>query len=310
MSEPSITGFIDFEKTEFVYDFLKLKAYTDDKILITNDAILFNNFKIYDENKNQGSINGGVYHNKFENFRFDLLIDANKMMLLNTTEKDNSLYYGTAYGSGTVKISGDLDKFGIDVVAKTEPNTVFVLPMTESYESGSVSYVTFIQPAKDSTDVKTVQPLESETDYYFKMDIEVTPDAEAQIVFDPKVGDLIKGYCSGNLKMEYTSDEEFYMYGELEVVDGDYLFTLENIINKKFHINPGGTIIWSGDPYEAILDLDAVYYAKAPLIDLMAEIADSSDSYNKPVNVECHMHMSGSLMAPDILFSITSYNFV
>ncbi len=308
MSEPSITGFIDFEKTEFVYDFLKLKAYTDDKILITNDAILFNNFKIYDENKNQGSINGGVYHNKFENFRFDLLIDANKMMLLNTTEKDNSLYYGTAYGSGTVKISGDLDKFGIDVVAKTEPNTVFVLPMTESYESGSVSYVTFIQPAKDSTDVKTVQPLESETDYYFKMDIEVTPDAEAQIVFDPKVGDLIKGYCSGNLKMEYTSDEEFYMYGELEVVDGDYLFTLENIINKKFHINPGGTIIWSGDPYEAILDLDAVYYAKAPLIDLMAEIADSSDSYNKPVNVECHMHMSGSLMAPDILFSITIPN--
>jgi hypothetical protein len=94
----------------------------------------------------------------------------------------------------------------------------------------------------------------------------------------------------------------------LEVVDGDYLFTLENIINKKFHINPGGTIIWSGDPYEAILDLDAVYYAKAPLIDLMSDIADSSDIYKKPVNVECHMHMSGSLMAPDILFSITIPN--
>jgi hypothetical protein len=94
-------------------------------------------------------------------------------------------------------------------------------------------------------------------EYYFKMDVEVTPDAEAQIVFDPKVGDLIRGYCQGNLKMEYTSDEEFYMYGELEVVEGDYLFTLENIINKKFHIKPGGTIIWSGDEYEALLDLSA-----------------------------------------------------
>ena len=51
-------------------------------------------------------------------------------------------------------------------------------------------------------------------EYYFKLDVEVTPDAEAQIVFDSKVGDLIKGYGSGNLKMEYTSDEEFYMYGD------------------------------------------------------------------------------------------------
>jgi len=308
MKEPKIEGYIDFEKTEFVYDFLKIKAFTDDKILITNNAIEFNNFKIYDENHNEGSINGGIYHEKFSDFTFDLLIDANKMKLLNTTEKDNSLYYGTAYGTGSVKITGNLDKFGIDVVAKTEPNTVFVLPMTESYESGTVSYVTFIQPAEDSTESTVLKPLESEMDYYFKMDVEVTPEAEAQIVFDPKVGDVIKGFCSGNLKMEYTSDEEFYMYGELVVVDGDYLFTLENIINKKFHIKPGGTIIWSGDPYEAILDLDAVYNAKAPLMDLMADIADSSDVYSKPVNIECHMHMSGNLMAPDILFSINIPN--
>ncbi len=304
LKEPEIDGIIDFEKAQFVYDFLKIKAFTEDKIIITNDAILFDDFKVYDENENEGSINGGVYHENFDNIFVDLRIDAENMKLLNTTEKDNSLYYGTAYGTGNVRISGTLDKFGIDVVAKTEPNTVFVLPMTESYESGNLSYVTFVQSAIDSTDSQTVKPMESEMEYYFKMDIEVTPDAEAQIVFDPKVGDLIRGYCSGNLKMEYTSDEDFYMYGELEVVEGDYLFTLENIINKKFHIKPGGTIVWSGDEYEAILDLDAVYYAKAPLNDLMAAIADSSDIYNKPMNVECHMHMSGSLMAPDIQFSI------
>lgn len=304
LKEPEISGEVSFEKAEFMYDFLKLKAYTSDKILITNNAILFNNFKVFDEKQNPGFINGGVYHNNFDDIFVNLDIDAQNMKLLNTTEKDNSLYYGTAYGTGSVKISGTLDKFGIDVVAKTEPNTVFVLPMTESYEGGSVSYVTFIQPVTDSLASQSLSGPESEMEYYFKMDVEVTPDAEAQIVFDPKVGDLIRGYCQGNLKMEYTSDEEFYMYGELEVVEGDYLFTLENIINKKFHIKPGGTIIWSGDEYEALLDLDAVYYTRAPLSDLMAAFADSSDTYNKPVNVECHMHMSGSLMTPDIEFSI------
>ncbi len=308
LKEPKLSGEVSFEKAEFMYDFLKLKAFTNDKVLITNDAILFNDFKIYDEKANKGSVNGGIYHNNFKDIFIDLKVDANKMKLLNTTEKDNSLYYGTAYGTGNVRISGTLDNFGIDVTAKTEPNTVFVLPMTESYEGGNISYVTFIQPKIDSTDNQTVKPLASGTDYYFKMDIEVTPDAEAQIVFDPKVGDLIRGFCQGNLKMEYTSDEEFYMYGELEVVEGDYLFTLENIINKKFHVKPGGTIVWSGSAYDAIIDLDAVYNTRAPLKDLMAALSDSSDMYNKPVNVECQMHMSGNLMTPDIQFSINVPN--
>lgn len=304
IKDPNIDGYIDFEKAEFQYDFLKIKAFTDDRIVINKEAILFDNFKLYDEFNNEGSLNGGVYHKNFNDITFDLLVDATNMKLLNTTAKDNSLYYGTAYGTGTAHFTGNYDNFGIDIVAKSEPNTVFVLPMTESYETDNISYVTFVKPASDTIQLSQLVPLKSEMEYYFKMDIEVTPDAEAQIVFDPKVGDLIRGYCSGNLKMEYTSDEDFYMYGELTVVEGDYLFTLENIINKKFHIKPGGTILWTGDSYEAILDLDAVYTARAPLKDLMASLADSSDIYNKAMNVECHMHMSGSLMAPDIQFSI------
>ncbi|MDD2635877.1 MAG: translocation/assembly module TamB [Bacteroidales bacterium] len=308
LKEPKLSGEINFEKAELMYDFLKLKAHINDKVLITNNAILFDNFKIYDELENKGIVNGGIYHNNFKDISLDLNIDADNMKLLNTTEKDNSLYYGTAYATGNVKISGTLDNFGIDVTAKTDPNTVFVLPMTESYEGGNISYVTFIQPTIDSSNISTVKPVESSMDYYLKMDIEVTPDAEAQIVFDPKVGDLIRGYCQGNLKVEYTSDEEFYMYGELEVLEGDYLFTLENIINKKFHVKPGGTIAWSGSAYDAILDIDAVYNTRAPLKDLMAALADSSDMYSKPVNVECQMHMSGNLMTPDIQFSINVPN--
>ncbi|MCK9254574.1 MAG: hypothetical protein GX793_10085 [Bacteroidales bacterium] len=309
LAKPDISGYIEFQKAELVYDFLKLKAFINDKVFLTNNAISFQNFEVYDEYNNKAIVNGGLYHKNFGDIKFDFLIDATKMKLMNTTEKDNSLYYGTAFATGNVRISGDLDKFGIDVVAKTEPNTVFVLPMTDSYEGSAVSYVTYIQREnEDDEDNSNNKHIGASSEYYFKLDAEITPDAEAQIVFDSKVGDLIRGFGSGNLKMEYTSDEEFYMYGDIEIVSGDYLFTLENIINKKFHIKPGGTIVWSGDAYDAQLDLDAVYYAKAPLIDLMSAIADSSNIYKKPTSVECHMHMSGSLMAPDIKFSISIPN--
>ncbi|MDR2010730.1 MAG: translocation/assembly module TamB [Bacteroidales bacterium] len=301
--DPDISGYINFDKAELTYDFLKLRALLNDRVEITKNAILFNNFKIADEYNNPGTINGGLYHNNFRDLRFDFYVDANKMKLLNTTEKDNSKYYGTAYATATARIAGNGDKFGIDVVAKTEPNTVFVLPMSSTYEAGGVSFLTFVNNVTDSSETRIIQPIKSTTDFYFKMDIEVTPDAEVQIVFDPKVGDLIRGYAKGNLKMEYTSDEEFYMYGEVEIVNGDYLFTLENIINKKLIVTPGGTITWSGDPLGAILDLEAVYQTRAPLKELMSEIGDSSEMY-RSANVECKMDMTGNLMSPDIQFSI------
>ena len=132
LAKPDISGYIEFQKAELVYDFLKLKAFINDKVFLTNNAISFQNFEVYDEYNNKAIVNGGLYHKNFGDIKFDFLIDATKMKLMNTTEKDNSLYYGTAFATGNVRISGDLDKFGIDVVAKTEPNTVFVLPDRKS----------------------------------------------------------------------------------------------------------------------------------------------------------------------------------
>jgi hypothetical protein len=48
-------------------------------------------------------------------------------MVLNTTPKDNSLYYGQAFGSGNLSISGPLDDVLIDIVASTEKGTKVAL---------------------------------------------------------------------------------------------------------------------------------------------------------------------------------------
>jgi hypothetical protein len=304
LSNPDVSGFLNFNQANLTYDFLKLRVSTNDRVKITNNAILFENFRVYDDFNNAGFINGGVYHDKFSDINFDFQMNVRRMRVLNTTERDNSLYFGTVFATGNARIKGTIDKFGIDVEGTTDPGTVFVLPMTESYDQKDVGFVTFVQPTTIEDTITELIALKNQMEYYFRMDVEVTPVAETQIVFDPKVGDLIRGFCRGNIKMEYTSDEEFYMYGELEVVEGDYLFTLQNVINKRFHIKPGGTIIWDGDPYEANVDLDAVYYLRAPLIDLMRAYNDTSDVYRRPTQVECHMHMAGNLMAPDITFSI------
>ena len=57
-----------------------------------------------------------------------------------------------------------------------------------------------------------------------------------------KVGDVIKVRGNGKIDMKVNKDDRFTINGEYFVSQGTYLFTLQNILNKKFNIQPGGYI--------------------------------------------------------------------
>ncbi|MBR3947678.1 MAG: translocation/assembly module TamB [Bacteroidales bacterium] len=306
IKQPQMNGSISLKETEFVYDYLKLKALTEDKIYISSDKIYFDNFKVLDENGNEGTINGGIYHDNFKDFRFELLADLNDYKVMNTKFSDNNLFYGTVYATGGLAVEGTPKDFSIYAGATTEAGSKFILPMEDSYHSQNTSYLTFITSNEQEDEISHHNF--SSSKYSIKLDVNVQPETEVQIVFDPRTGDRIKANGEGMLKIEYTSDEELYMYGEIEVVKGDYLFTLENIINKRFTIPAGGTITWNGNPYEGKLNLDAVYTTTVSLKELMREEYDTTDSYSQKANVECHMHLNGNLMSPEIQFSINIPN--
>ena len=306
LTKPQVEGEIEFDNTQLTYNMLNFTAFIENKskIKITNNAFLLNNFKIKDEHNNTGIINGGLYHNNFKDFSFNFLIHTNKLKVMNTTIKDNDMYYGTVFVTGDVKIAGNTNSFGIDIDAKTDEKTVFVLPMSSMYESNAVSYLTFVKKDTVKNEKREEIKPKSNINLYLKMDVEVTPDATVQIDFDPKIGDVIRANAKGNLKMEYDSnDEMFYMYGETEITNGNYLFTLENVINKKFTIGQGSTLTWTGDPTNAQLNLNAIYKTRTSLKDLFTDVTESEEMY-KTVDVECKMFLTGSLMKPDIEFNI------
>ena len=127
---------------------------------------------------------------------------------------------------------------------------------------------------------------------------DVTDDAEMQLVFDPKNGDKIRARGKGIIKMEINTKGDFNMYGDYTVSQGDYLFTFQNVINKKFNVISGGTIRWNGSPYDADLDIKAVYNLKASLSGL------GLDTNRNSVPVECIINITGKLEKPSFNFEI------
>lgn len=304
LSEPLLDGALSFNKAEVKIDFLNTSYTLRDAVDITSDMFLLENIEIVDPEGNVGHVIGSVVHNNFRNWSYDLFIDFENtpFLCLNTIEAQNELFFGKAYGSGFINIFGYNDFLEITANASAEKGTIINMPLGNSEEVTFEDFVSFVIP-KEKTKSDGLAKLQSDFNLSIDLEIDVKKEAIFKMIFDQVTGDVLEGSGKGHLSMVVNDDDDFQMYGTIEVVEGEYLFTLQNIINKAFEIKPGGTISWYGDPFLADINLETVYKLSAPLYDIIGS-SDDSESYKKRVPVDLVMNLDGKLLNPGIAFDI------
>lgn len=144
-------------------------------------------------------------------------------------------------------------------------------------------------------------------------DLELTPDAYAEIIFDIKSGDIIRGRGNGKLSMNIDTNGAFSMIGDYTLTEGGYNFTLYNIINKEFSIQPGSQITWDGNPYKANLDIQAVYEQNVSLLPIVNTGQDStlanSPELKRRYPAKVLLDLKGDLLQPEVDFDISFSNY-
>jgi hypothetical protein len=296
-AEPQLSGKAALRDAWIMVPYLNCSYQIMDKIGIYPDMFTFDYVRIRDQEGNGGRLIGTLIHHAFGEWSYDMVIDLeNSFLAMNTTEELNSLYYGKAYCSGVVNIFGYDDKIELDVNARTEKGTRLAMPMNSSEEQSFASFIRFVNddtvPEEEDIDLTGIK---------MNFELDITPDAEFQIIFDEAVGDVMKGRGKGHINMEINNLSTFNMYGTVELVSGNYLFTLKNLLNKEFTVRPGGTISWFGDPFAADLNLEAIYKVSASLHDL---IPDDLNQTGQRVPVDLVMKLTGRMLTPGINFDV------
>jgi hypothetical protein len=311
IDHPLLNGKIKTPKTSLVVNYLKTKYKISDSFPIVDNVIQFKNTEVIDRENNQAFINGTINYKQFKELVIDLTIDANKFESLNTSANDNALFYGKAYTTGTVKIRGTAPNIKMDIKATTNRNTEISIPLSARSELSEANFIRFVEIQKPEDPFekyeleKKVNKKEFTSTFSgLKMDFDlsVTPDAKMQIVFDQKIGDEIKGTGRGNISLTFDGSN-FKMFGKYTIEKGEYLFTLQNIINKKFDIEKDGTISWTGDPFDADVNISAIYnkdLLKASIYNLNHKYTDQKSK----IPVYCRIFMTGKLMNPTIRWDI------
>lgn len=297
LSNMTYTGEVDIADGRMTVDYTRVPYTFAGKLIARKTRLFFKDFTIADAQRNTGTIHGFLDLKDLSNPHYIFDIQTPKLLVMKTTATDNEYFYGTIYYKGTAKIEGDLNETDISCQGSTLENTVCSIPVSYSELSGAYDFLFF---SSDSSALPTFEKQTTSSGLTLNMVIDVTSDALAQIIFDPKVGDVIKARGDGNLLVKMDKGGDLKIYGKYQIEEGDYLFTLKNLINKKLLIQNGGTIVWNGDPLNAQVDLIANYETKASPQPLF----DSSMNVSKRISVTCQVNLKNNLLSPDISYNI------
>lgn len=303
-----MTGAVMAHDASMKIDFLQTRYSFSDSIRFSPSGIILRNISIFDAQKNKGMINGMITHRAFKNIGVSLDINMDRMLVLNTRPKDNDSFYGTAYASGYAGIRGNDEKLVFNISARTAPNTEFYVPLNSSASVSDYPFIEFVTPSeqvneKEQSDRQTsFVKQEKGSKIELNFDLDVTPEAEVQLILDETSGGVIRGKGEGKLNISLNSRGDVRMAGDYVISDGDYLFTLGNILNKRFGVQEGGTVSWNGAIEDASLDIRALYKTKASLSEIFGE--EEFTELKAKMPVECILSLSGRLLNPAISFDI------
>lgn len=317
IDEPIIEGDVELLNGNSKIDILGVNFGFNGKISSDKYGFYINNMPVNDEEGNTGIVNGSIYHSNFRDWNFDLLFNLEddyihkdplmgwrpapleKFLVMNTSYKEDDIYYGKAYGTGTANIFGYSDNIEITVNLKTEKDTKIIFPM---YGMGQIeeeeSFIKYTQ--KDDT-IKNVIPEIDFTGVDLDLNFEITPEADLKIIFNDKTGDQISAKGTGDIAVKLDNLGDVEMEGTFNVKSGIYNFVMGSV-RQPLYLNQG-SITWTGDPYNAYIDLKTYFDVKTSISEI------SPDNFNNNTkstaqDIQCFINLTETLFKPTISFDI------
>lgn len=315
--KPNILGKVKFNNAGLMVsqtgsDFRNI----NDEIDFTNRGIAFNQFKIKDKDGNSLALNGEILTQNYRDFTFNFDVNAKDFKVVNSEKSNEAIMYGTLAIDANLHVRGNLDLPKVDGRLAVTDNTdfTFVLPQSTPSVQEREGIVEFIDQDQVVLN-RTIKADSLNTDSRIRgmdvnVNIEVHKEAQLSILIDKVNGDFVKLQGEAQLTGGIDPSGKTTLVGVYEVEKGSYELTV-SVLKRKFDIQKGSTITWTGEPTAANLDITAVYKTEAPPIDLLEQQLSGMSTadmnmYKQKIPFNTLLKMKGELLKPQITFDITT----
>ena len=313
---PDLKGLLNFSSCNFRPKIIDSYLHVEnEKIVFESKKVLFNSFTLIDSLSNRATIDGHVDIQNFKTIPFDLRLKTDNFLALNTTEKDNPLYFGTIYLDSDIKLKGTTQHPVINAKVGLNKGTLitYVKPENTSSKNDSKGIVEFIDTIQIQRDIMTRRHADGQisttTGISINALINFDKDAELKMLVDRLAGDSL--YVKGSGQLEFAMDEsgKMNLIGKYWINDGGYHLTINDFIKKNFTVAKGSSVTWSGDVTDPYVDIKAIYKIKASPVDLVQGELTGADQlernkYRTLMTFLVYLKMTGFVSTPEISFDI------
>ncbi|WP_299458336.1 translocation/assembly module TamB domain-containing protein [uncultured Microscilla sp.] len=317
LDKPVLEGSVDVVNGTFKINYLGSKFYFSDRIFFKRNEIgvkrltLYDNWDSYQAESKQRvlKVGGGIYHDYFSNFLMAIEGTFSNLKVINKPAVPNEVFYGEAYASGNLRVTGYIDNMvELKVNATSDKGTKIYMPLDGYTEVSKKSYIEFVN-FSDTLQKKLSSVVKKVDLTGFKMDfnLDLNDNAQFEIIFDAQAGDLIRATGNGKINLEMDEEGDFSIFGDYIISKGTYNFTLLNLINKGFNINAGSRVVFNGDLYDSNINISAGYQRQVslmPLINLDQVTDPQNPEYRRRYPVNVLLNLRGKLMSPEIKLDI------
>ncbi|WP_118972802.1 translocation/assembly module TamB domain-containing protein [Taibaiella koreensis] len=281
-------------------------------IRFAKEGILLNHFTIKDRMGKAATIDGRIRTRSFTRYNLNLNVKADHWEAVNSTKKDNELFYGKLIMSTDLNIKGQATAPKIDGELTIHDSTRLTYAMIDNgpgiQESDGI--VRFIDSRDttwvDSTQIITARNMRLSRAAQMNVNVGIEEKAIFNVVIDPVTGDNLQAMGEANLNTFIGPDGAVGLTGTYELKGGYYELHY-NFLRKKFDIQSGSVITLSGDPLDAEVDITAVYAANIAPYELMEKQSTDPAELNyfkQRLPFQVLLKLKGKVMKPDISFDI------
>lgn len=307
LTHPEMSGYLVMDSGRLYLPSLKSTYWIQDTVLVTPDGYIFGGNPVRDADFGTAWVKGTVNHRRFRDWTYRFTLDSvrNLRVLNEPRLVSGDYYYGLGRVNGNAVISGDEYLTSIQVRAQAQKGSRLIIPLDDLDEESRYDFIRFAELDPDTSpsangansDVMALRGLD------LQLSLVLTPESEVTLLLDRRYGDQIKGYGNGALDLTLSQEGNLNLSGNYVFTKGDYSFNLGNIASKNFKINNGGRIDWNGDPYEGVMNIQAVYNQRASVQNLIGSSRAQNDRRNM-LPVQTQLNLTGPVLNPEVKFQL------
>jgi hypothetical protein len=315
--QPTVRGYLYFDSA-MITPTISGEALdvSKDRIVFDEDGFNFSQFTLRDSAGNKLILDGNVFTKDYHSFGFDISLNAQNFRMVNAPENSSRQFYGQLNLDAAINLEGTMDAPAVDGTIRVNKHTNFyyVLPENDPEVGDRVGVVRFVDHQTGDTliDKKALALRARKTTIKgFDVSLNLITDTSAMlnVVIDPRSGDALNVRGRSNLVFQLEKSGKMDLTGSYEVNGGYYSLSFE-VLKRKFSIDPGSIITWTGDPTTATVNLSGSYTSWTPSIDLVSNvIADlpqlEQNKFQQKLPFLVTLKLQGDLLKPTITFDIS-----